>query len=1329
MKKEKILAFILSASMFLSTSVGSVSFAEESADISISQQEISEVQQSPQEEEQSDDRTDLSEPEEVNRREINQKQTPEVFSEDQEDESESEIATQADRSESEIAMQADAQTQQMVYLSVLTGNDDQDGTSSKPVKTLKKALEKVAENGTIVITGQIDNYWNNNAVVITEDTVINKGVTILRGQNCGQEMFSVQSGTLTIENATIDSQYNAGITQSNGAVKVDGGNLIINNGAKICNAGYFGVWINNNGTFTMNGGEISNNGIHDLSLIYTGGVLMGSGTFTMNGGSIHDNVSKDNWEGAGVKVNNGATFHMLGGEISNNATETAAGGAIYTEGIVHIEGGTLSNNTGNGNGGGAIYAYNSTVTIGDGVQITGNKATGDDSGGGAIALSGSSSLTVGKAIISNNSAQYGGGIASWSQGTIKLNGTTISDNTALSTTGWGTGGGISINNSGTLNMNDAAITGNQSLQGGGVGAYNTATVNINGKTVISDNTVTGNGGGGLYGYGSSQFTVGDDTKITNNHATGENSGGGAVAIAQTATFTIGRAILDGNDAQYGGGIASWSQGTTTLNGTTVSNNTALSTTGWGNGGGISINNTGTLNINDATISGNQSMYGGGVGAYDTAVVNVNGNTSINNNRTTESGGGGVAASGSSVINLNSATISANEAPFGSGVGVWNSAEIIMKDAVSIVQNIATSVNTDAAGGAVYVSGFEKGGSRFVMEGGTVQNNTSTGGIHCAGIFIEGYRDTALAQIKGGTISNNKNENGDDQGIVIKAAKDDSGNVYLGKLELSGSPTITGQVLLRKDISEDIKVDVVDTFEPTQPVAIDIYNNEWINHRVIVTFADGLTPDESLFKPYQESPTQAIIQNKQDLECMNKVQVIFKNEDGTTNKEMYVLPGTKIDKTEVPTVSRPGYKFKYWKYGQDGTEWDFSQKEITDEVTVFVPEWEKDSQSHKVKYNTNSSEKIEDVEVNTGDKAEKPKITAKGKFISGWYTTEDFKEGTEWNFDDPITEDITLHAKWELNKPTGTLEAEGGITTVHIGKTVKLKATANHDATDEITYSYQWFKDGKALGGKARAKEGTNEKEVDETGDYTVKVTASDGTLTSSAEFGPVRVTVTDHSYTGEWKHDEKQHWKECDECGEKGQDGEHTFGEWTTLTGGKRERACTVCGYKVTETVPSVKKYGVIYKFISGKDSKALPKEVTDLLPQDKTEYENGTKVTPKAPTQTTVTVSGGKWTFAGYDANEKIVAGEVTFTGVWNYTKDGATEPINTDPTVKPSNDTSKSDMGTNGNVNSMTSTTGVSEKISAKTGDTANIAVYGIFAGVCVLIFLQFARRKKKL
>ena len=195
MKKKQILAVILSATMLMSTSMSMVSFARETTNVSVSQQETLEKQQISPEKEQDNDSTDASEQKDAN----DQQNDQEVAVEEQKDGSESDVVAQADGSESDVVAQADEQTQQTVYLSVLTGSDNQDGTLLSPVKTLKKALEKVSENGTIVITGEKDDYWNNNAVVITEDTVINKGVTILRGPNCGLEMFSVQSGRLKMQ--------------------------------------------------------------------------------------------------------------------------------------------------------------------------------------------------------------------------------------------------------------------------------------------------------------------------------------------------------------------------------------------------------------------------------------------------------------------------------------------------------------------------------------------------------------------------------------------------------------------------------------------------------------------------------------------------------------------------------------------------------------------------------------------------------------------------------------------------------------------------------------------------------------------------------------------------------------------------------------------------------------------------------------------------------------------------------------------------------------------------------------------------------------------------
>lgn len=95
---------------------------------------------------------------------------------------------------------------------------------------------------------------------------------------------------------------------------------------------------------------------------------------------------------------------------------------------------------------------------------------------------------------------------------------------------------------------------------------------------------------------------------------------------------------------------------------------------------------------------------------------------------------------------------------------------------------------------------------------------------------------------------------------------------------------------------------------------------------------------------------------------------------------------------------------------------------------------------------------------------------------------------------------------------------------------------------------------------------------------------------------------------------------------------------------------------------PIAKNYHVVYDFVSGTKGKPLPTEVTDLLPIDPTQYEEGQTVNAIQPQQTTVTVEGGTWTFEGYDANSKFANdanvnenGDIPFTGTWTFTK---TEP-----------------------------------------------------------------------
>ena len=735
------------------------------------------------------------------------------------------------------------------------------------------------------------------------------------------------------------------------------------------------------------------------------------------------------------------------------------------------------------------------------------------------------------------------------------------------------GGAFSVGEGGILNVNGGTITENSASKYGGAifVAHSKGIVNINGGNIFKNSATEY--GGAVYSYGTVNITGGN---IYSNEAV---DFAGAIANAG-GTLNVSGGTISGNTSQYGGGIAAWGNSNTIVSDNAlISANIAKGPASdpYSGGGGVYIQ-SGKLKVTGGTISKNSASYGGGIDVTGSkTVAEIEGNPLITENEVTDvtGQGGGIGIHDGS-LTLNGGTISKNKGYAGSGLAIWNNASVIMDGDTKIIENEVIADSDTWAGGAVYLSANTNDGSKFVMRNGTISNNQ--GGVTwCGGLFIQSFKADAVAQITGGTISNNTNANKDDQSISLRGSNT-NGNQKVGYLKLSGSPTITGQVLLRTDTVDEVKVDVVDAFSPTQPVQLSVMDSDWTDGRTLVTYAQGIAPNLDQFTTYNPTKTQGIKVKGQDLQCVSKLRVIFKDANGETTKDMYVLPNTKISEANLPTVTKDGYTFKYWKEGNSGKKWDFSQKEITEDLTVFVPEWQKDTtvDHFNVKYVTNSSESIADLKVAEGNKATKLQLSnpKKGLVVEEWYTTATFEEGTKWNFDHPVKSNMTLYAKWMLKKPTGTLEAEGNVTTVHTGKTVKLIATANHESTGNITYSYQWYKDGKKLDSKTRAATGTNEIEVSESGSYTVKITASDGTYTSSAlEVGPVEVKITDHTYTGDYKYDENKHWKECDECQNHDHEDNHTYGKWTVVKEatksekGLAERECSVCGYKQTREI------------------------------------------------------------------------------------------------------------------------------------------------------------------
>lgn len=249
-----------------------------------------------------------------------------------------------------------------------------------------------------------------------------------RGVSVHSGSFTMYGGNIT-GNKTSDSTWGSGVFVGNfggnkGSFTMYGGKISGNTAPQ---GG--GVYVRDN--FTMYGGEISGNEAN-----YSGGgvVVENGGTFTMKNGTISDNAVNGTggtyYGGGGVDVNYGGTFTMEGGTISGNKYQGTqgsyvGGGGVHVRGNTNpkesytpfiMKGGTISDNETNFTGGGVYVGENTTFTM-EGGTISNNKAAtvgpNRSGGGGGVYAYGSFTMTGGE--ISGNNCDsgeyfYGGGV-------------------------------------------------------------------------------------------------------------------------------------------------------------------------------------------------------------------------------------------------------------------------------------------------------------------------------------------------------------------------------------------------------------------------------------------------------------------------------------------------------------------------------------------------------------------------------------------------------------------------------------------------------------------------------------------------------------------------------------------------------------------------------------------------------------------------------------------------------------------------------------------------------------------------------------------------------
>ena len=274
---------------------------------------------------------------------------------------------------------------------------------------------------------------------------------------------------------------------------------------------------------TLNQSTVSGNSTSD-----DGGGIFFAGNVFLNDSEISGNRSGDN--GGGVYSR--GDVNLTNSSVSGNSGES--GGGIFATGAVLLTDSNVSSNSSGRYGGGIRSSRVELINS----QVFGNTAGFDadgspdrfSNGGGISTFSGGSVVLTSSTVIGNTSGSISGGIHA--SGNVSLTNSTVSGNASF-----GDGGGVYAG--GGASLVNSTVSGNSSGGNGGGLRFRSGDVSLINSTV-SGNSSSGDGGGALF-YGTSSSLLANST-VTENSASGA---GGGINFGNSV-FTLLNSIVAGN---------------------------------------------------------------------------------------------------------------------------------------------------------------------------------------------------------------------------------------------------------------------------------------------------------------------------------------------------------------------------------------------------------------------------------------------------------------------------------------------------------------------------------------------------------------------------------------------------------------------------------------------------------------------------------------------------------------------------------------------------------------------------------------------------------------
>ena len=610
----------------------------------------------------------------------------------------------------------------------------------------------------------------------------------------------VRDGSVTIGNDTVLNGNTA--SKDGGAIFAEGGIVTLENGAVLSE----NTAANGGAVKAVNGAEVNVAAVtlqNNVATTYGGAIAVEGATLNLGEGAVLEGNRAESFGGA-LYIHN-YTYEV---DKTPEGAEEPVIETVTLKANVTVDGASFNNNT--ALRGGAIYVAQNEYTITNS-QLSGNSATEQNYGGGAIYSTGGIGHLSG-VTLANNTSHKGGAVALHSESEFNVSSMTAIGNSATlnSSDELGVGGVFYLNNA-TLNLVEGEFDtiifgssvegeGNTAVDGGVIYAENKAVITIVAAEFIGNSAT--NYGGAIYAKASELAISGDATVFNANTST--NLGGAIFVTGSDVELTD--VEMSENSATVNGGAFYVTSSTVTINGGSFTRNTAVL------GGAVYAVGGSQLIIENTEFSENSaSSNGGAIAAYH-AELTISGENTVFNANTAANYAGAIYLSNQTVegatvgaiLNMTGGTFSENTAIAGGAINGRTNSEMTITGTV-FRNNSATGGTTQQGGGAILayhntatLSGVEMSGNSTAYYGGAVaalgatltikdnsiiDNNTGTTGAALQ------FRDGGTYTLTDITVTNNvASSNGN--GVIYMTG---AGTLTVNGLTASGNKAVKGGV--------------------------------------------------------------------------------------------------------------------------------------------------------------------------------------------------------------------------------------------------------------------------------------------------------------------------------------------------------------------------------------------------------------------------------------------------------------------------------------------------------------------------------------------------------